>query len=157
MTPGTLFFDTAFVFRDGGHGQKILVTLGGGQGITVVVKTTSQGRRYHNHPGCQVADRFPNFYLHLGSCCLTKPTWICLDEFYEFKDSELLQRHFDGQIKRIGELSDTETLELLPLRIAESAPANKDLMVRRLRASSLSNAPAVSLFIVAAAVIELSA
>lgn len=118
MTPGTLFFDTAFVFRDGGHGQKILVTLGSGQGITVIVKTTSQGRRYHNHPGCQVADRFPNFYLYLGSCCLTKPTWICLDEFYEFKDSELLQRHFDGQIKRIGELSDTETVELLRCALA---------------------------------------
>lgn len=118
MTPGIFFFDTAFVFRDGGHGQKILVTLGSGQGITVVVKSTSQGRRYSIHQGCQVTDRFANFYLHLGSCCLTKPTWICLDEFYEFNDRELLQRHFDGQIKRIGELSDTETLELLRCALA---------------------------------------
>jgi hypothetical protein len=36
-----------------------------------------------------------------------------LDDYYEFKDSELLQRHFSGDVNRIGELSDAVTIELM--------------------------------------------
>jgi len=76
MTPGTLFFDTRFVFHDGEEGQKIIVVLGSGQGVTIGVKSTSQGRRYRNDYGCQSDHRFPNFHLPRGSCCLSKPTWV---------------------------------------------------------------------------------
>ncbi|MFH0342347.1 MAG: hypothetical protein ACHBNF_09510 [Chromatiales bacterium] len=113
MTPGTLFFDTQFVFHDGEEGKKIIVALGSGQGVTIAVKTTSQGRRYRNDYGCQADHRFPNFHLVQGCCCLAKPTWVCLDEYYEFRDSELLQRHFSGEINRIGVLTDPITIELL--------------------------------------------
>jgi hypothetical protein len=113
MTPGTLFFDKGFRFHDGEAGQKILVALATGHGVTIVVKTTSRGKRYRNDYGCQADHRFPNFHLVQGCCCLTKPTWVCLDDYYEFKDSELLQRHFSGDVNRIGELSDAVTIELM--------------------------------------------
>jgi hypothetical protein len=58
-------------------------------------------------------NRFPCFHLPKNSCCLTLPTWICLDEFYELKDSTLMQRHFSGQINRIGMLENSITEQLL--------------------------------------------
>lgn len=36
--------------------------------------------------------------------CFKKDTWICLDDFYEFDASELLQGSFSGRIQHIGEL-----------------------------------------------------
>ena len=113
MTPGTLFFDRHFHFYDGEEGQKILIALGTAHGVTIVVKTTSQGRRFRNDFGCQADHRFPNFHLVKGCCCLSKPTWVCLDEYYGFKDSELLQRHFSGDINRIGLLTDEITIALM--------------------------------------------
>lgn len=113
MTPGILFFDRHFRFHDGEEGQKILIALGTAHGVTVVVKTTSQARRYPIDYGCQAEHRFPNFHLVKGCCCLPKPTWVCLDEYYEFKDSDLLQRHFSGDINRIGALTDAITIELI--------------------------------------------
>ncbi len=113
MTPGTFFVDKHFRFHDGEEAQKILVALGTNHGVTIVVKTTSRGARYRNDYGCQADHRFPNFHLVKGCCCLSKPTWVCLDEYYEFKDSELLQRHFSGDVNRIGELPDVITIELM--------------------------------------------
>lgn len=113
MTPDTLFFDRHFRFHDGEEGQKILIALGTAQGVTLVVKTTSQSSRFRNDFGCQVDHRHPNFHLIKGCCCLSKPTWVCLDEYYEFKDSELLQRHFSGDVSRIGLLTDEMTTMLM--------------------------------------------
>ena len=126
MTPGTLFFDRHFQFHDGEEGPKILVALGTGHGVTIVVKTTSQGRRYRNDYGCQADHRFPNFHLVQGCCCLTKPTWICLDEYYEFRDSELLQKHFSGDINRVGVLTDDITTALM-----ECALQSEDISSRQ--------------------------
>jgi hypothetical protein len=113
VTPGTLFFDSEFVFHDGESAEKILVALGTHGGLTLVIKTTSQGHHYTNSYGCQSPNRFPCFHLPKGCCCLSKPTWICLDEFYEFKDAELLQRHFSGKVNRIGLLPDLIVEDLL--------------------------------------------
>lgn len=126
MTPGTLFFDRHFRFHDGEEGQKILVALGAAQGVTVVVKTTSQHRRFRNDFGCQADHRFPNFHLVKGCCCLSKPTWICLDEYYEFKDSELLQKYFSGDINRIGLLTDEITINLM-----DCALQSEDISLRQ--------------------------
>lgn len=113
MTPGTLFFDPHFRFHDGEEGKKILITMGALQGVTLVVKTTSQNRRFRNDYGCQADCRYPNFHLTKGCCCLPKSTWVCLDEFYEFKGTDLLQKHFSGDIHRIGQLTDAITMELM--------------------------------------------
>lgn len=84
MTPGTFFVDKHFRFYDGEEAQKILVALGTNHDVTIVVKTTSRGVRYRNEYGCHADHRFPNFHLVKGCCCLPKPTWVCLDEYYEF-------------------------------------------------------------------------
>jgi hypothetical protein len=118
MTPGTLFFDTNFVFHDGEEGKKIFVVLGSRDGVTVVAKTTSRGHRYGLAFGCQAQARFPCYHLPHRSCCLNKPTWVCLDEFYEFRDGELLQHHFSGRINRIGVLETQLTLGLLECSLA---------------------------------------
>lgn len=65
-----------------------------------------------------------------GCCCLKKPTWACLDEYYEFKDSELLQRHFSGDINRIGALTDAITIELMEcaLRSDDISPRQSNIV-----------------------------
>ena len=139
MTPGTLFFDTKFVFHDAAEGKKILVVLGRKDGITVIVKTTSKGRRYGLDFGCQAQARFPCYYLPQGSCCLDKPTWVCLDEFYDFKDSELLQRHFSSQINRIGMLPDDLTVDLLKCALTSEDITGKQEDTVRAALAALQN------------------
>lgn len=113
MTPGTIFTDQNFIFHDGDVGNKILVSLGTKSGVIVVAKATSQGHRYNSNFGCQLKERFPNFHLVKNCCVLQKPTWICLHEYYEFSAAELLQKHFSGDTKFIGNLSDEITVDLI--------------------------------------------
>lgn len=117
MEPGTLFFYRNFKFQDGEKKDKIIIVLGSLKGIVLVVKTTSQGRRFLLEYGCQVNHRFPNFHLVKNSCCLPKPTWVVLDDFYELKNAELLERHFAGDICRIGKLSEELTVDLIECAI----------------------------------------
>jgi hypothetical protein len=114
MDPGTLFIFENFVFHDGESANKIIVVLGSSKATTLVVKTTSKGNRYLNDHGCQSHHRFQNFHLALRSCpVLSKPTWIVLNEFYELKHTILIQKSFSNELKRIGVLSDSLTLDLL--------------------------------------------
>jgi hypothetical protein len=114
MKPGTLCEDTQFIYRDGQTGKKILIVLNDGSaGYYVVIKTTSRDRYKGISYGCQSSDRYPNFFLPKGSCCLSKDTWAMLDDFFEFKAQELLAKHFSGQIRRIGILPDKIIEELL--------------------------------------------
>lgn len=113
MIPGTFFFDREFQFHDGEDGRKIFVTLGTIRGITLAAKTTSKGKHYLYEFGCQVNHRFPHFHLVKDCCCLNKPTWIVLDEFYEFNDTQLLQKHFSGVVNRLGTLPDHLTIALM--------------------------------------------
>lgn len=113
MTPGTVFTDQNFVFHDGETGSKILIALGTKSGVIVVVKATSQGHRYNSNFGCQIKDRFPNFHLVQNCCELTKPTWVCLQEFYEFRAAELVQKHFKGNTKIICTLSNEIMADLI--------------------------------------------
>lgn len=113
MTPGTIFIDQNFVFHDGEVGNKILVSLGAKSGVIVIAKATSQGHRYNSVFGCQVYDRYPNFHLVQHCCVLSKPTWICLHEFYEFSAAALVKKHFAGETKLIGNLPDHITVDLI--------------------------------------------
>lgn len=114
MTPGTFLYDENFTFKDGEQGQKIFVVFNNGSsGIYVASKSTSRADRFGIQHGCQVLDRFPNFYLVQGSCCLTESTWIQLDAFYEFRKDELMQKVMSGAIHRIGVLETEQTKELL--------------------------------------------
>lgn len=113
MTPGTIFFDKSFKFLDGKEGRKLAISLGADQGINIVVKTTSNGKRYNRKQGCNLTSRFPCFYLPNNTCCLSKPTWICLDEFYDFNNAELMQKRFSGELNIIGTLQNKTLRSLL--------------------------------------------
>jgi hypothetical protein len=68
MNPGTLVFDDEFEFSDGSIGEKILVVLNDGSaGFYVTVKTTSKSSHKGITYGCQSSDRYPNFFLPVGS------------------------------------------------------------------------------------------
>jgi hypothetical protein len=114
MIPGTLCCDNEFVFSDGTKGKKILVILNDGEANPyIVIKTTSKSNHKGITYGCQSTDRYPNFYLPNGSCCLRGQTWVMLDQFFEFKSHEMLTKHFLGQMNRIGLLPDAQIKELL--------------------------------------------
>lgn len=104
MTPGTILQHQNFRFHDGAIGNKIIVVLGSHAGVTVVVKTTSRSYRFSSCYGCQPLDRFPNFHLVQNCCILPKASWVCLDEYYEFLDAELISLHFAGDVKQLGNL-----------------------------------------------------
>jgi hypothetical protein len=112
MIAGSIFFDVDFPFHDGEDGKKLFVVLGTEKGIVVVAKTTSQPYGKGIDYGCQPNDRFHNFYLPYKSCCLKKATWVCLNEFYELKESELLQKRFTGKVNYICDLLLEITREL---------------------------------------------
>lgn len=114
MTPGTLCVDNNFQYRDGKTGKKILVVLNDGSiGYYLTVKTTSKDTYKGINYGCQTSDRYPNFFLPRGSCCLHLDTWVMLDDFFEFRSHDVLARHFSGQMNRIGILPEEITKELL--------------------------------------------
>nr|VFJ72013.1 MAG: hypothetical protein BECKFW1821C_GA0114237_103019 [Candidatus Kentron sp. FW] len=115
MTPGTFLFDSNFRFHDGKLGNKIFVILSNGSnGIYIAVKTTSRGNRYGIQHGCQILDRFPNYYLVEGSCeFLSKNTWIQLDSFYELKSEELMEKIIMNRIRRLGIIGEKDAIDLL--------------------------------------------
>lgn len=104
MTPGSVFFDRLFRFADEETGRKLFVVLGYIDGIYVVVKTTSRQHGRGRIFGCQLNDRFPNYYLPPSSCGLNGETWVCLEEFYEFNATAVLKKKFGGIIDAICDL-----------------------------------------------------
>ncbi|RUW60179.1 hypothetical protein [Mesorhizobium sp. M7A.F.Ca.US.008.03.1.1] len=104
MNPGSVFFDEEFAFHDGESGEKLFVVLGTVDGVSVIVKTTSQQHGRGTVFGCQPKDRFHNFYLPPKSTYLKLSTWVCLNEFYEIDAKKALQKKFDGKIKPVCDL-----------------------------------------------------
>lgn len=114
MTPGTILCDEKFKFSDGTIGKKILIVLNDGNpGFYLVVKTTSRSVYKGIQSGCQINDRYPNFFLPEGSCCLKQDTWVQLDQFFEIKTHELVAKHFAGQVNIIGLLPNDIIEQLL--------------------------------------------
>lgn len=137
MNPGTLFFYENFKFHDGATADKIIVVLGSAGATTLIVKTTSKGRRYLNDHGCQSEHRFPNFHLVHNSCVfLSKPTWIVLDEFYELKHTILIQKSFHNEVRRIGVLETSIIADLLKCAIQSDDISNAQLEIAK---TSLKN------------------
>ncbi len=118
MTPGTILHDPRFTFSDGDIGNKLLVVLSDGKdGIFIVIKTTSQPKHKGRDEGCQSSDRYPNFFVPDGSCCLHGDSWFLLNDFYELKAADLRQKIFTGQMQRIGVLPRDLLVELLACAI----------------------------------------
>ena len=114
MRPGTFLVDPNFTFEDGTTSKKIFITLSvASNGIYIVAKMTSNGARYGITHGCQISDRFPNYFLVKGSCFLKESTWIQFETFYELTRTELSRKITSGEIWKIGELTLEETKLLL--------------------------------------------
>jgi hypothetical protein len=118
MMAGTVFFDEQFLFEDGELGKKLFVILGSGSvdgnSVFLCVKTTSKGYRYKNDHGCQSNHRIPNFHIAKHACqFFSKPTWICLDSYYELAYAPFLKKHCDGIMRRLGVLPTDITKCLL--------------------------------------------
>jgi hypothetical protein len=114
MNPGTILCDNEFIFSDGSKGKKLLIVLNDGEtGRYIIVKTTSKPVYKGITYGCQSEDRYPNFFLPEGSCCLHGQTWVMLDQFFEFSSTDLLSKSFAGQINRIGLLREEILIQLL--------------------------------------------
>jgi hypothetical protein len=112
MNPGTIFFHRSFVFHDGATAQKLAVVLGGNAGTIIVAKTTSNGTHRHIVHGCHVFGRHPSFLLARGCCFLSKDTWVCFNEFYEFQLGQLQQLVVAGIVNRIGLLDPNMTRDV---------------------------------------------
>jgi hypothetical protein len=121
MNPGTILHDPQFTFRDGTVGKKYLVVLNDGKnGIYIVIKTTSQPKHKGRNEGCQSGDRYPNFFVPDGQCCLRGDSWFLLGEFFELKVADVLQKKFTGQIEHVGELEKDLLIELLACAVDSS-------------------------------------
>lgn len=132
MNPGSIFFDTDFHFHDGENGEKLFVVLGSERGVSVVAKTTSQAYGKGISYGCQPNDRFHNFYLPVNSCYLKKNTWICLNEFYELKQTDLLQKRFSGVVNHICDLTEQIAREVQDCALlSEDITARQEQIVKR--------------------------
>lgn len=133
MTPGTVLFDAQFRFSDGTLGQKILVLLNDGtDGVYVVIKTTSKDKHKRRKFGCQTSDRYPNFYVPSGKCCLRGESWLMLDQFFEFHRQDLLTKRFAGQLNPLGVLPDIVLKDLLDCAIGcdDISTAQAQILVR---------------------------
>lgn len=115
MTPGTILHDIKFLFSDGTTGNKLVILLTSlADGYFYIgAKTTSKDKHKGKNAGCQHKDIYPNFFIPKGASSFPIDTWVGLDEFYEFKHTELIQRHFSGEIKTIGTLDKNLTIKLL--------------------------------------------
>lgn len=132
MNPGSIFFDKDFHFHDGESGEKLFVVLGSDKGVSIVAKTTSQPYGKGIAYGCQPNDRFHNFHLPVNSCYLKKTTWICLDEFYELKLSDLLQKRFSGTVNHICDLIVKITREVQDCAlISEDITARQEQIIKQ--------------------------
>ncbi len=143
MTPGTFLFDDNFQFHDGAKGKKIFVLLNNGSsGEYLTAKTTSRGDRYGIQYGCQILDRFPNFYFVRGSCFLKDNTWVQLDAFYEFGAADLLQKVMSNHIKRIGVIDTAQMAQLLTCAShAEDLTQHQESIVNETMADIRSSKP----------------
>jgi len=134
MNPGSIFFDRNFAFNDGESGEKLFVILGTSSGVTVAAKTTSRNYGKGITYGCQPNDRFHNFYLPQNACYLKKATWVCLDDFYEFNDSQLLQKRFSGVVNHVCDLEPSIIREVqdCALQGLDLSPAQLSIIKGRL-------------------------
>jgi hypothetical protein len=106
VKPGTVLHYSGFQFKDGVRGDKFLVVLNEGLcGFYVLVKTTSRQNGRSARYGCNLSDRYPNFFLQDGIPIFCAPTWVCLDDFYTHPVAEILTGKFSGIVTMKGELS----------------------------------------------------
>lgn len=114
MTPGTVLHDPSFVFHDGEPGNKLFVALtDGGDGSVFALVTTSKEKHKGRNPGCQSADRRPNYFFPTTSSNFRADTWVLIDAPYEFDLAELQRKITLGEIRTLFQLGKPELSDLL--------------------------------------------
>jgi len=118
MTPGTVCCDNNFQFLDGSSGKKIIISLSKvDQNSYLFVKTTSKEIYKGKISGCQLNDRYPNFFIPQKTSFLTLDTWVMLNEFYEIKLENLFKKRTVSEMQHIGQLEESTTIQLLKCAI----------------------------------------
>lgn len=105
--PGEILCYYDWSFENGSKADKLLVVLNVADTDCpcLVLKTTSQSRRYQNVVrGCNVQKRV--FFIPVDwEDCFSLDTYVQLPQILEISTRDLLQGHFAGQIRRLGCLS----------------------------------------------------
>jgi len=111
---GDILCDDKFKFTDGSIGKKLFVVLNDAEPPDpwLVVKTTSQSKRYQNvKAGCNVDRRV--FYITTSTHQVFKlDTYIQLDEIFEYTATQFISRTWKKEITPIGPLSPTTFSQL---------------------------------------------
>jgi len=90
MNPGDILIHHDFQFGDGSSKTKFFILLSDGQNHSYISAiTTSQQKNRGTQYGCQNQDRFPNFFLPEHSCYFEEPTWVQMENYFEFNQAEL--------------------------------------------------------------------
>ncbi len=103
MKPGTVLFNSIHQIADKGHVRKLLIILSDGKQYPFIsVTTTSRPNPARGiQLGCQIKDRFPNFFLPLHSTYLKEDTWIQLDHFMDLNPFELTHCYNVGKFEKV--------------------------------------------------------
>jgi hypothetical protein len=92
---GEVYFKTDLQFKDGATGDKLIVLLAVDQFTYIFAKTTSQDSRRDAVAGCQKTQTdYHSFHIPAGTTKFVKPTWVCLNEYYE-----MFKTGFDANVK----------------------------------------------------------
>lgn len=85
----------------------------GTEEVYLVAKTTSNPTSKSRSSGCNLDDKYPNFYLPANSCCLDGESWVDLGQPYSLKLEYMLSGKFAGRINVIGNLGNALLQELI--------------------------------------------
>jgi len=114
MKPGAIFFDSAYHVENNRKIEKFIINLNDGESYNYIfVRTTTQRKRRSALYGCQLLDRYPNFYLPIGSCYFTEHTWIQLEDYKEYLVAEVLDKRYKNTLQQHAKLDDKIVDELL--------------------------------------------
>lgn len=110
---GYVYFDPKFRYQDGNTGEKLFVVLCTSplnESKVVVVRTTTGDRRGAKSYGCNLDDRWQNFYLPDEAKVFSEPTWIMLDYAIEYPVSNL-GTAAAKQIAKLGPIAFRDLLD----------------------------------------------
>lgn len=101
---GAILHHRNFVFGNGTAKDKYLMIIGSEATYLIATTITSNGKRYRMDAGCQSGNRHPAFHLPIGTSCLPKSSWICLNDFYRLNPLDLLRLARKSWVRKIGRL-----------------------------------------------------
>lgn len=114
MRSGTILYDKAFQFPDGGVIDKILIVLCEAGTDHLVVTTTSKQNSRNRTTGCQINDRLPNYFVPASTTWFNADTWIELLEVHELRGYIIDHKLSDGTMRIFDNvLSDRFVVDLL--------------------------------------------